>query len=97
VQINWKNKSADNFLLSFVSLHLKGPLVLSILTVTGKDHPILEELQNITFRENSFGGSRVISCVQVDGRSDFNSCSPGMRMSLKESIALLKLPIHEND
>lgn len=47
------------------------------------DDEVLAKLFNIKFNENPFTGSRVVACVQTDGRRDFNRRSVALRTYLQ--------------
>jgi hypothetical protein len=56
-----------------------------ISTKYGMCRQITVVLPNIKFHENPFSRSRVVTCVQTEGRSDFNRRSAGLRTQSSNS------------
>jgi hypothetical protein len=53
-----------------VGHHVKCPLLLPDFNQYLNISTILMKLRNVKFDENPFSGSRVVSCVQRDGRKN---------------------------
>jgi hypothetical protein len=60
-----------------VGLQVKCPLFCLVVTKSGMYQQILVQLPTITFNENLFSDSRVVSCIQMDSWTDFNDTPQG--------------------
>jgi hypothetical protein len=63
-----------------VGLHVKCPLLLSNFNHNWNVLTILVKLYNITFDENPFSGSKVVSYVQMEEWSELNRCATASEM-----------------
>jgi hypothetical protein len=72
-----------------VGLHVKHQLSLFDFNQNRNVPKILIGLLNFKFHENTFCGSRLVSCVRADGKTgrradgQTDTLSPGMRTSLR--------------